>query len=73
MHADGGRGEGVVWRKEEGSPVLTIFVRCFRRAGKDVVPSTLDVGVFNYNEFKRERRDRGTNSRILDSEGWAII
>lgn len=41
MHADGGRGEGVVGRKEEGSPVLTIFVRCFGRAGKDVVPSAL--------------------------------
>lgn len=73
MHADGGRGEGVVGRKEEGSPVLTIFVRCFGRAGKDVVPSVLEVGGFNCNEFKQEWMDRGTNSRILDSDGWAIM
>lgn len=45
MHADGGRSEGVVGRKEKGSPVLTIFVRCFGRAGKDVVPSALEGGV----------------------------
>ncbi len=43
MHADGRRGEGVVGRKEEGSPVLTIFVGCFGRAGKDVVSSVLEV------------------------------
>lgn len=73
MHADSGRGEWVVGRKEEGSPVLTIFIRCFGRAGKDVVPSALEVLGFNYNEFMREGRDRGTNSRILDSEGWAIM
>lgn len=73
MHADGGRGEGVVGRKEEGSPVLTIFVRCFGRAGKDVVPSVLEVEGLNYNEFKQEWMDRGTNSRILDSDGWAMM
>lgn len=41
MHADGGRSEGVVGRKEKDSPVLTIFVRSFGRAGKDIVPSAL--------------------------------
>lgn len=33
MHANGGRGKGVVGRKEEGSPVLPIFVGGFWRAG----------------------------------------
>lgn len=54
MHADGRWGEGVVGRKKEGSPVLTIFVGCFGRAGKDVVPSVLEAEGFNYNELERE-------------------
>lgn len=33
MHADGGRGEWVIGREEESSPVLTIFVGGFGRAG----------------------------------------
>ena len=56
MHADGGWGEGVVGRKEEGSPVLTIFVGCFGRAGKDVVPSVLEAEEFNYNQLERGGR-----------------
>lgn len=73
MHADGGRGERVVGREEEGSPVLTIFVGCFGRAGKDVVPSALEGEGFNYNGLERGGGDRGTNSRMLDSEGWAMM
>lgn len=69
MHADGGWGEGVVGREEKGSPVLTIFVGCFGRASKDVVPSALEGEGVSYNELERRRGDRGTNSRILDSEG----
>lgn len=38
MHADGGRGEGVVGGEEEGSPVLAVVVGGFGRAGQDVVP-----------------------------------
>lgn len=56
MHADGGRGERVVGREEESSPVLTIFVGCFRRAGKDVVPSALEGEGFNYNGLERGGR-----------------
>lgn len=39
MHPDGGGGEGVVGREEEGSPVLAVFVGGGGRAGEDVVPS----------------------------------
>lgn len=38
VHADGGRGEGVVWREHERSPVLAAVVRRVGRAGQDVVP-----------------------------------
>lgn len=38
MHADRGWGEGVVGGKEEGSPVLAVFVGGVGWAGKDVVP-----------------------------------
>ena len=39
VHADGGWSEGVFRGKEEGSPVLAIFIGGFRGAGEDVVPS----------------------------------
>ncbi len=38
MHADGGWGEGVVGGKEEGSPVLAVFIGGVGWAGEDVVP-----------------------------------
>lgn len=41
VHADGGRGEGVVWREEERAPVLAAVVGCLLWAGDDVVPSVL--------------------------------
>lgn len=59
MHADGGRGEGVVGREEEGSPVLTIFVRCFGRAGKDIVPSASEGEGVSYNELERGGKRHG--------------
>ena len=39
MHADGGRGEGVVGREDKGSPVLAAMVRGIFRAGDYIVPS----------------------------------
>lgn len=59
MHADGGRGEGVVGREEEGSPVLAIFVRCFWRAGKDIVPSASEGEGVSYNELERGGQRHG--------------
>lgn len=41
VHADGWRGEGVVWREEERAPVLAAVVGCLLWAGDDVVPSVL--------------------------------
>ena len=38
MHADGGRGEGVVRGEHEGAPVLAAFVGGVGGAGEDVVP-----------------------------------
>ena len=38
MHAYSGRGERVVWREEEGAPVLAAIVRGVRWASEDVVP-----------------------------------
>lgn len=38
MHPDGGRGEGVVRREEESTPVLPIFIGSFGWAGDNVVP-----------------------------------
>ena len=44
MHANSGRGERVVGGENQGAPVLAIFVRCFRRARQDVVPSVDERG-----------------------------
>lgn len=38
MHADRRWGERVIGWEEEGSPVLTVFVRGRGRTGEDVVP-----------------------------------
>ena len=38
VHANRGRGEGVVWREHERAPVLAAFIGGFGRAGQDVVP-----------------------------------
>lgn len=38
MHADRGGSEWVVWREDEGAPVLSAGVRCVRRTREDVVP-----------------------------------
>lgn len=38
VHADCGRGEGVVGREHESAPVLAAVVRGVGRAGQDVVP-----------------------------------
>lgn len=38
MHADGGRGEGVVRGEHEGAPVLAAFVGGVGGAGEDIVP-----------------------------------
>jgi len=43
VHANRGRSEGVVWGKDEGAPVLAVFVGGARRASEDVVPFE-DVG-----------------------------
>lgn len=54
MHANGGRGKRVVGREEERSPVLTILVGCFWRAGKDVVPSALEARGLGMMSWSRE-------------------
>jgi hypothetical protein len=38
VHADGWRGERVVWWEDEGAPVLAVVVGCVRGADEDVVP-----------------------------------
>lgn len=38
VHADGGRGEGVIGREHERTPVLATIVGRVGRAGEDVVP-----------------------------------
>lgn len=43
MHADCGRGKGVGWGKEEGSPILAASVGSAGGAGEDVMPFK-DVG-----------------------------
>lgn len=50
VHADGGWGEGVVGREEEGSPVLAVFVRGVGWAGEDVVPFE-DVGFGGVGDY----------------------
>lgn len=42
MHSDCGGCEGVVWRENQGAPILTIVVGCVWRAGKDIMPSVRD-------------------------------
>lgn len=44
MHSDCGGCEGVVWRENQGAPILTIVVGCVWRAGKDIMPFE-DVGL----------------------------
>lgn len=39
MHADRGRGEGVVGREDKGSPVLAAVVRSVLGTCDDVMPS----------------------------------
>lgn len=43
MHADRGRGKGIVGWKEQSSPVLAALIWCRRRASEDIVPFE-DVG-----------------------------
>jgi len=52
VHADGGRGEGVVGWEEKGAPVLTAGVGGGRGPGEDVVP-------FEDVRFRRVRDNVG--------------
>lgn len=59
MHADGRRGERVVWREHEGAPILAALVWCARGAGKDVVPLEYVVlGRMGDNVWRRVLRYR---------------
>lgn len=55
VHPDRGRREGVVGWEQEGTPVLTIFIRSFGWASEDVVPSGRRVNALGYL-WKMERR-----------------
>lgn len=68
MHADRRGRKGVVRRKDEGAPVLTLVVRGILRPCEDVVPSVALPSVFG-----RHVVDWETYSRMLDSDGWAVM
>lgn len=69
MHSDCGGGKGVVWGKDQGAPVLTVVVWSIWGSGEDVVPSREEVV-----SWLEGRGRRGwTYSRMLDSEGWAMM
>lgn len=68
MHADRGRGEGVVGREDEGAPVLALVVRSVFGAGEDVVPPARMLVVVRRIGGRRE-----SYSRMLDSEGRAVM
>lgn len=38
MHANGGRGKGIVRGKHKSTPVLAAMIRCVLRAGNNIVP-----------------------------------
>lgn len=67
MHTDCGWCEGVVRWEHEGSPVLAVVVGSVWGSGEDVVPSVMLL-VEGCGCVEGQ-----TNSRILDSEGWAIM
>jgi hypothetical protein len=39
VHANGGRGKGIVRGEHESTPVLTAVIRCVLRAGDNIMPS----------------------------------
>ena len=43
VHAYGWRGEWICGREDEGTPVLTVFIRGGGRPGEDIVPSSSHV------------------------------
>lgn len=52
MHPDRRWGEGVGGRKEECTPELPVFVRCFGWSSDDVVPSKGEVLIsFSLEDF----------------------
>lgn len=75
MHSYGWWRKRVVWGEDESAPVLAAMVRCVLRTRDDVVPSVCYLSV-----TKRLREVFGareglyiTYSKMLDSEGWAVI
>lgn len=66
VHADRGRSKWVVGREHQGSPILTAFVGGVWGPGQDVMPS----GELSYD---CRHGGRGRYSRMLDSEGCAVM
>ncbi len=62
MHADGGRGEGVLGRENEGAPVLAIGVGCLWCSIYQIMPFE-DVGF---------TRVRGYVGRRIGLEGGVL-
>ena len=65
MHSDCWGCKRVVGWEDEGAPVLAVEVGGVWWAGEDIMPS-MDVRASVEGE-------EGTDSRMLDSEGWAMI
>jgi hypothetical protein len=68
MHANRRGRKRVVRRKDEGAPILTMVVGCILRPCENVVPSVALLSV-----FRRRVADWETYSRMLDSDGWAVM
>jgi hypothetical protein len=72
VHPNRRRGERVVRREHEGSPILSSMIRRILRTRYNVMPSnpvTLAIRLLSFvNIYKKN-----TYSRMLDSDGWAMM
>jgi hypothetical protein len=69
VHPDRRRSKWVIRWKDQGTPVLAIVIRRLRWSCEDVMPSVAQ-SVFH---LYLAGVDLGTYSRILDSDGCAIM